>query len=114
MTVWNGTLQQHDWAQARDDLRRGVHVQIRGLPPGRYAVRHRRVGPEHSHLAHTAQQIGVTDWPDERQWQALRERDVLDDVPAEPVDVGAGGQAFVDLDLPTSTLALVELVPEAT
>ena len=89
-------------------------LELHGLPAGRYAVRHRQVGPDHSHLARNAAELGVTDWPDDDQWRALRERDVLEDLPADPVDVGADGTATVHLDLPTSTLALVELVPASS
>jgi xylan 1,4-beta-xylosidase len=110
VVVWNGTLQQHDWAQRRDDLRRAVRLELHGLPAGRYAVRHRQVGPDHSHLARAAAGLGVTDWPDEAQWRALRERDVLEDLSAAPVEVDPDGAATVHLDLPTSALALVELV----
>ncbi len=114
VAVWNGTLQQHDWAQSRDDLRRAVRLELDGLTAGRYDVRVRQVGPDHSHLARTAAELGVTEWPDEAQWQALRERDVLEDLPTDSVDVAAGRTATVHLDLPTSALALVELVPAAS
>jgi xylan 1,4-beta-xylosidase len=110
VAVWNGTLQQHDWALARDDLRRTVRVELHGLPAGRYDVRHRQVGPDHSNLTRNATELGVTDWPDDDQWQALRDRDVLEDLPTQPVEVGPGGTATIHLDLPTSTLALLELV----
>ena len=111
VAVWNGTLQQHDWALARDDLRRAVTLEVGSLPPGRYDVRHRRVDPEHSHLARHAEDLGVRDWPDEDQWQALRDRDVMAEVGCDPVAVGTDGVASLQLDLPTSALSLVELVP---
>ena len=34
VAVWNGTLQQHDWALARDDLRRAVSIEV-ASPPAR-------------------------------------------------------------------------------
>jgi xylan 1,4-beta-xylosidase len=109
VTVWNGSLQQHDWAADRDDLRRCVRLTVEHLAPGRYDVRHRRVDADHSHLARHAADLGVGDWPDARQWQALEERDVLADLPMDPVVVGADGTATLVLDLPTSALSLVEL-----
>jgi xylan 1,4-beta-xylosidase len=111
VAVWNGTLQQHDWAERRDDLRRAVRLELRSLPPGRYDVRHRRVDAEHSHLARHAEELGVVDWPDDGQWQALRDLDVLADLPVDPVEVGPEGVASLLLDLPTSALSLVELTP---
>jgi xylan 1,4-beta-xylosidase len=114
VAVWNGTIQQHDWALARDDLQRTVELDLCGLAAGRYDVRVRQVGPDHSHLARHAADLGVTDWPDDEQWQALRERDEMEDLPAEPVTVDAAGATGVRLDLPTSALALVELVPAAS
>ena len=65
VAVWNGTLQQHDWAQSRDDLRRAVRLELDGLPAGRYDVRLRQVGPDHSNLARNATELGVTEWPDD-------------------------------------------------
>ncbi len=109
VAVWNGTLQQHDWALPREDLRRAVRVELVGLAAGRYHVRHRRVDAEHSHLAAHAADLGVEDWPDEAQWRKLRERDVLADLPGEAVTVAEDGTATVLLDLPTSALSLVEL-----
>ncbi|MGZ4580117.1 MAG: GH39 family glycosyl hydrolase [Nocardioidaceae bacterium] len=111
VAVWNGTLQQHDWAADRDDLRRTVTVEVHGLRPGRYDVRHRRVDAEHSHLARHAADLGVGDWPDEEQWRRLRERDVLAELPSPPVTAAADGRARLVLDLPTSALSLVELLP---
>ncbi|WP_165372557.1 GH39 family glycosyl hydrolase [Nocardioides iriomotensis] len=111
VTVWNGSLQQHDWAEPRDDLRRTVRLDVAGLASGRYAVRHRRVDADHSHLAKHAADLGVAGWPDEDQWHTLRGLDVLADLPAGPVDVGADGTATLMLDLPTSALSLVELTP---
>jgi xylan 1,4-beta-xylosidase len=111
VAVWNGTLQQHDWAEDRADLRRTVRLTVEHLSPGRYDVRHRRVDADHSHLAKHAADLGVADWPDEDQWQRLRELDVLDDVPAPPLEVGADGTGTVVLDLPTSAVSLVELTP---
>ena len=111
IAVWNGTLQQHDWAEDRDDLRRAVRVEATGLPAGRYAVRHRRVDPDHSHLARHAADAGVEQWPDEQQWKELAERDVMAELAHDPVDVGADGTALLALDLPTSALSLVELTP---
>ena len=39
---------------------------------------------------------------------------MLEDLPTDPVDVAADRTATVQLDLPTSALALVELVPAAS
>lgn len=114
IAVWNGTLQQHDWERDREDLRRTVSIEAAALPPGRYAVRHRRVDPQHSHLARHATDLGVGDWPDERQWKALADLDVLAELPHEPVDVGPGGTVRLLLDLPTSALSLIELMPQPT
>ncbi len=111
VAVWNGALQQHDWAEERADLRRTVRIEASALAQGRYAVRHRRVDPEHAHLARHAADLGVRDWPDDTQWKALAELDVLAELPHEPVDVGPGGTATLRLDLPTSALSLVELTP---
>ncbi len=111
VAVWNGTLQQHDWARDRDDLHRAVRVEFSSLSAGRYVVRHQRVDPEHSHLAKHAADLGVVDWPNDQQWQSLGDLDVMAQLPHEPVDVGHDGTATLVLDLPTSALSLVELTP---
>lgn len=111
VTVWNGTLQQHDWAEERDDLRRAARLEVTGLPAGRYRVVHRRVDPDHSHLARHAERLGVGDWPDEGQWKELAELDVMAELPHDPVEVGPDGATTLLLDLPVSALSLVELVP---
>jgi len=112
VAVWNGSLQQHDWNVPREDLRRTVTLEVAGLRPGVYGVRHRRVDEEHSHLGRHAADVGVTEWPDEQQWQALRERDTFADLPCAPVEVGDNGTATLLLDLPTNALSLVELEPQ--
>jgi xylan 1,4-beta-xylosidase len=111
VAVWNGTLQQHDWALERPDLRRTVTLEVTGMAPGRYAVQHRRVDAEHSHLARHAAELGVADWPDEQQWQKLADLDEMAGLPQEPVDVGAEASARLEIDLPTSALSLLELTP---
>jgi xylan 1,4-beta-xylosidase len=114
VVAWNGTLQQHDWALERDDLRRTVTLELEALPPGTYAVRHHRVDPNHSHLAKHAEQLGIVDWPDDQQWEALAREDVMASLPHDPVHVGRDGIATLRLDLPTSAVSLVELLPVST
>lgn len=111
VAVWNGTLQQHDWAEERADLHRTVRIEATALPAGRYAVRHRRVDADHSHLARHAADLGVEDWPDASQWEALAERDDMAELPHDPVAAGPDGAVTLHLDLPTSALSLIELTP---
>jgi xylan 1,4-beta-xylosidase len=111
IAVWNGTLDQGK--QAGDPaLDRDVTLEIAGLAPGRYRLRHRRIDLDHSNVSATAAQSGVGVWPDERQWQRLHERDVLEDLePERELTVGADGRGGLAFRLPMPGVSLVELTP---
>ncbi|MFB9236517.1 xylan 1,4-beta-xylosidase [Plantactinospora siamensis] len=111
--LWNGTLDQGvlDRPDRRAALRRAVTLRLTGLPARGYRVRHRRLDDDTSNLSATARRLGVTDWPDERQWRALRVADRLSDVPAPARAAPTDGTLSLPVDLPMPALSLLELTP---
>jgi xylan 1,4-beta-xylosidase len=108
IAAWNGTLDQ---AKADGDplLDRTVHLEIGGLSPGRWTLRHRRIDTTHSNLA--AHWSGG-DWPDDAGWRRLHELDRLEELaPAKAVDVGVDGRLVHAFDLPMPSVSLIEVLP---
>ena len=113
VVVWNGTLDQGvlDLPAQRARLRRQVTVRLTGLTARRYRLHHRRLDDGTSNLAATARRLGVTDWPDEAQWLALRAADRLAELPG-PVEVSpSDGEVVLPVDLPLPAISLLELIP---
>ncbi|MEH1165326.1 xylan 1,4-beta-xylosidase [Micromonospora sp. CPCC 205539] len=102
--VWASTLDQ----SKRDGdpaLARQVRLAVEGAA-GR-AVTVTRLDREHGDVTTLAARLGVTDWPAEQQWDALRAADTL---VTEKVDIRVrGGAAVVDLHLPQPGAVLVEV-----
>ena len=72
--IWNGTINTEIMA---GDLRlnRTVKVTVKGLETGTYSVMLALVDEEHSNIVrHLPRDI---DWPNQEQWQELRQRDFL-------------------------------------
>jgi xylan 1,4-beta-xylosidase len=110
IAIWNGTLDQTKAGGDRA-LDRSITLEIGGLRPGTYEVRHHRVDARHSNIARTWERLGKPDWPDEAGWTALRAADHLEDLePAREVRVEGGGIAM-SFDLPMPAMSLIELVP---
>jgi xylan 1,4-beta-xylosidase len=104
LLVWASTLDQSkrdgDAALARD-----VRLTIDGAA-GR-AVTVTRLDREHGDITTLAAELGVTDWPTDEQWTALRAADSL---VAEPVSAAAvDGAAVLDLHLPQPGAVLIEV-----
>ncbi|GAA4696804.1 GH39 family glycosyl hydrolase [Phytohabitans rumicis] len=109
--VWNGTL-DHTKAAGDERLDRRVTVRIAGLAAPAYRMRHWRVDAAYSNVAARWRAMGAgRDWPDDRQWAALRGADRIDE-PEQPRDVApAGGLVQVDLDLLMPAISCLELTP---
>jgi xylan 1,4-beta-xylosidase len=111
IAVWNGTLDQ---SKAGDDplLRREVVLDVTGLGPGPFAVRHYRVDAAHSNIAHHWESLGGGEWPDDAGWAALHDADRLEALqPVRAVDVGQDGRLELAFDLPMPAVSLIELIP---
>jgi xylan 1,4-beta-xylosidase len=109
IVAWNGT---HDRSRVEGDaaLDRRVELEVHGLEPGSYLVRHRRVDAAHSNIHALWQEFGDDDWPDDYGWERLRERDRLEDLePASSVDVGLEGLLRLAFDLPMPAVSLIEI-----
>jgi xylan 1,4-beta-xylosidase len=110
VAVWNGTLDQSK-QDGSPELGRDVTLEVEGLSPGRYRLRHRRVDLEHSNVSAVAADLGVGAWPDARQWAELRRHDVLEDLePAQVLRVGDDGRGGIAFHLPMPGVSFLELV----
>jgi xylan 1,4-beta-xylosidase len=109
--AWNGTV---DVTKVGGDalLDRAVSLEIEGLGEGQYRLRHRRMDEEHSNLVRAWRELGGDgDWPDDAQWEALRTRNVLEDLEPERRVSAEGGTVALDLTLPMPSISLIELQP---
>jgi xylan 1,4-beta-xylosidase len=110
IAVWNGTLDQSK-ATGDRTLDRSVTIEIRGLSPGSYELRHHRIDAEHSNIVGTWERLGRPDWPDDAGWNALRAADRLETVePPRRVSVD-GATVALQFELPMPAMSLIELVP---
>jgi xylan 1,4-beta-xylosidase len=110
IAVWNGTLDQ---SKARGDpaLDRSITLEVAGLRPGIYELRHHRVDESHSNIVRTWERLGRPDWPDDAGWRVLHAADRLETLaPSQPVRAD-GGRFELDLKLPMPAVSLIELVP---
>jgi len=109
--IWNGTLDQGKMAGAAE-LDRQVRVLIDLAPGTSYTVRHYRIDAGHSNIAVAwERRRGDACWPDEGQWQALREMNTLDELgPPTRTDAG-NGRLELTFDLPMPGVSYLELVP---
>jgi xylan 1,4-beta-xylosidase len=112
VAVWNGTL-DHSKADGEPLLDRSVAVRVDGLAADRYRLRHFRVDADHSNAPARWRAVAAgRSWPDEREWQALRDADRLDELEPPRVVTPHAGTAELHLDLPMPALSLIELTPD--
>ncbi len=109
VVLWNGT-QDRTKGGGDPRLDRDVSLTVKGLRPGWYQLRHRRVDLDHSNIhAHWAS-FGDDDWPDDFGWERLREVDHLEDLePPGSIEVGPDGLARLEFQLPMPAVSLIEL-----
>ncbi|BCB78755.1 cellulase family glycosylhydrolase [Phytohabitans flavus] len=109
--LWNATL-DHAKADGDPELDRAVTVDVTGLPSAAYRLTHWRVDATHSNIAALWRTISEgRDWPDERQWAALREADRLAEVEPSRVLEARNGTTALAFDLPMPAISCMELVP---
>ena len=112
--AWNMTLDQTK-AVGWEPLDRDVSVVVDGLAPGAsYSLRHLRVDEHHSNIAAVWRGLREDDqaWPDDAQWQKLREADRLEELEPETEVVADGsGRVEVTTRLPMPSMSLLELTP---
>lgn len=106
--VWSSTPNASQFA-GRTDLDRSVAVTVTGLAPGRYRASLARVDGSHSNI--TRHLPPDVDWPDERQWRALRSADRLYEVAL--ADVTAESAHF-RIALPMPGVFRLRLSPAST
>ncbi|MFF5175777.1 xylan 1,4-beta-xylosidase [Micromonospora sp. NPDC000089] len=102
--VWASTLDQ---AKRDGDpaLARRIRLAVDGAAGRTVTVT--RLDREHGDVTTVAARLGVTDWPTDEQWDALRAADAL---ATEKVEVtGDGGTAVLELHLPQPGAVLVEV-----
>lgn len=95
--IWNGTVNA-ELLDGASELERTIDVTLEGVgDPG--TARLARIDAHHSNILD-----GVDpdlQWPDEQQWQSLRERDRLHEEDLEPVSLDAGGPHYrITLPMP--------------
>jgi len=110
IAAWNGTLDQ---SRANGDpaLDRAVSLQIGGLRPGTYELRHHRIDADHSTIVRTWERLGMPDWPDEAGWRRLRAADRLEALEPPRRVRPDGGRIDLAFDLPMPAMSLIELLP---
>jgi xylan 1,4-beta-xylosidase len=89
-------------------------VRLRvSVPPGsRYAVRHYRIDAGHSNIVPAWEQMSRgADWPDEDQWQVLRQLNTLEELCPPAQAAAADGFCDFAFDLPMPGVSYLELVP---
>ncbi len=114
--LWNLTLDQTK-AAGSPALGRDVEVEVRGLAAGSsYTLRHDRVDEDHSNVASvwaSLREPGQA-WPDDAQWETLREADRLARLePDRVVTADPSGVVKVDVVLPMPSISQLTLVPGA-
>jgi len=115
IAIWNGTLDQSK-ADGHEALDRRVTLEVTGLPPGTYELRHHRVDAVHSNIVRTWELLGRPDWPDDAGWTRLREADRLEALePSRPIRVERSGdddgRLELEFELPMPAISLIELAP---
>jgi xylan 1,4-beta-xylosidase len=109
--AWNGTVDVSK-AAGLSLLDRSVGLELDGLSGSSYRLRHRRLDEEHSNLVRMWEDLGTdADWPDDAQWEALRARNVLEDLDPEREVSPSGGALSLELLLPMPSISLIELQP---
>jgi xylan 1,4-beta-xylosidase len=110
IATWNGTLDRQN-IDRNGALDRSVMLEIDGLRPGTYELRHQRIDAEHSNIVRSWERLGKPDWPDDAGWTQLRAADRLEDLePAQQVRP-AQGRLELTFELPMPAVSLIELVP---
>jgi len=112
--AWNMTLDQTK-AAGSPDLARMVTVCVEGLVAGSsYTLTHDRVDADHSNIASVwgGLREGDQAWPDDEQWQKLREADRLELLePAVDMVADDEGRVSVTFDLPMPSMSFLHLLP---
>ena len=111
IVLWNCTV---DVSKVGGDplLDRRVELTVDGLDAPGYRLRHRRLDEDHSNLnAAWAARSGGRAWPEDGDWDALRERDQLELIEPERVVHPDGGAVRLHVELPMPAVSLLELEP---
>jgi xylan 1,4-beta-xylosidase len=111
--VWNAPLDQHHTG-GDPRLDRDIRLRVKTEGPG-YTVTHYRIDAGHSNVVAAWERMrGGAGWPDDAQWQALAEVNVLEELtPADRV-TPAGGEVMLDFALPMPAVSYLELVPDVS
>jgi xylan 1,4-beta-xylosidase len=110
VVAWNGTV---DVTKAGGDARldRDVALSIDGLSAPAYRLRHRRLDEDHSNLVRAWAEIGGSGWPQGTQWEALAERDDLEELEPTRTVRADDGRLALAFAMPMPSISLIELEP---
>ncbi len=111
--VWNAPLDQHHTG-GNPRLDRDIRLRIKADGPG-YTVTHHRIDAGHSNVvARWERMRGTAGWPDDAQWQALADANVLEELAPAARLTPAGGEVTLDFALPMPAVSYLELVPDVS
>jgi xylan 1,4-beta-xylosidase len=110
--VWNAPLDQQGM-NGDPRLDRQVRLRVAAGDAARYTVTHYRIDAGHSNIvAVWDQQRGGARWPDDAQWQLLKQANVLAEL-TPPISMSpADGVLAFDFTLPMPGISCLELTPE--
>jgi xylan 1,4-beta-xylosidase len=110
IVAWNGTV---DVSKAGGEplLDREAALTVEGLAALTYRVRHRRLDEAHSNLVRAWRKIGGEGWPENGQWDALAQRDALEELEPTRTLAADDGRLALAFDLPMPSVSLIELEP---
>lgn len=111
--VWNAPLDQHA-AGGDPRLDRDVRLRVQ-VPDGTaYRVTHHRIDAAHSNIVAAWDRVrGDARWPDDAQWQLLKQSNTLDAAAPAARRGPVGGELVFDFHLPMPAVSCLDLVPEA-
>ncbi|MGH3741241.1 MAG: GH39 family glycosyl hydrolase [Micromonosporaceae bacterium] len=110
MLVWNGTLDQSK-ADGASLLDRALRVEFTGLDDRPYQVSHRRIDRDHSDIRAVWEASGGGDWPDQAQWEVLRQANTFAEYEPSRVVQPTAGAVSCEFPLPMPGVSLLELTP---
>jgi xylan 1,4-beta-xylosidase len=110
--VWNAPLDQQGM-NGDPRLDRQIRLQVAAGGTGQYTVTHYRIDAGHSNIvAVWDQQRDGARWPDDAQWQLLKQANVLEELtPPASMSLADGELAF-EFHLPMPGISCLELTPE--
>ena len=92
-----------------------IRVRLPAPPGASFTVRHYRIDEAHSNIVPAWERMRAgAPWPDDGQWEVLREHNTLDEL-GPPASAVASADGVVEgaFELPMPGVSYLELVPRA-